>query len=99
MIIYTTNILTAPLILAVWCIDLYLLLAAICFVLSRIDRTQTNSLRLTLQKFTDPMPEAVRRRLEARRSKPTPSWLPWLIVVLGCLVLRQLLIWTVFKTL
>ena len=97
MIIYTTNIPAALLILAVWCIDLYLLLAGVRFVLSRMNTTQTNGLCLTLQRFTDPIPTALHRRLMRRRTVPIPKWLPWLIVILGGLILRHLLIWTIFK--
>ena len=99
MIIYTHNILTAPLLIAVWCIDLYLFLAAIRFVLITMQGTQSNGLHLFLQRLTDPIPLAIHRRLIRRRTTPIPGWFPWLIVVFGCLVLRHLLIWIVLKTL
>jgi len=99
MIIHTTNILALPLILAVWCIDMFLLLAAIRFVLSKIAAAQTGGLCLTLQRVTDPIPTAVHRRLMRQRTTPIPGWLPWLIVILACLVFRHLLIWAVFKIL
>ena len=97
MIIYTTNmsIFALPFLLAIWALDLYLILASIRLILPHIRGDRPSRWCMTLQSFTDPCPDALRRWLEARRSKPTPSWLPWLTVILGVLVLRHLLIWTV----
>lgn len=101
MIIFTTNtsIFALPVLLAIWALDLYLLLAAIPLILSRISGDRPNHWCMSLRQFTDPIPMAIHRWLMRRRTTPIPGWMPWLIVILGCLVLRHLLIWTALKTL
>ena len=101
MIIFTTNmsIFALPFLLAIWAMDLYLLLASIRLILPRISGDRPSRWCMTLRQFTDPIPEAIGRWLSARGARSTPNWLPWVIVILGSLVLRHLLIWIVFKTL
>jgi hypothetical protein len=89
MIIYTTNILAGPVLLLVWGIDLFLLLAGIRVVLARI--SAASSICHSLQQVTDPLPNAIGRWIAARRREPAPRWLPWLIVALAALIVRQLL--------
>ncbi len=98
MIIYTTNILALPLILLVWAIDLYLLLAGIRLLLSRIRSSRTHSFCLVIRRFTDPLPCAVRQWLSTRQTKPVPNWLPWLIVGAGAVLIRHILILIMFRT-
>ena len=98
MIIHTTNIMTAPLILIIWTVDLYLFLACIRLILGRFVTTQANSVYPVLQGVVDPLPCALERWLSAWRGRSVPKWLPWLVVVIAVVLIRQLLILTVLRT-
>jgi len=98
MILYTTNIVAIPLLLTLWALDVYLFLTVVRLILGRIRNSKVVRVSLALAPLTDPLPNTLSHWLLARRSKPVPLWLPWLIVVFGCLILRHLLIWIVLKT-
>lgn len=94
MIIHTTNILTGPLLLGIWAIDIYLFLAAARLVLGRLSSTCNGRVCLALKLFTDPIPGRVLQRLQQRRASPVPLWQPWVIVLGSAVVIRHLLAWT-----
>ena len=95
MILYTTNILSLPILLLIWAIDLYLLAAGIRLILSRIPAASGAS--RGLGGFTDPVPGVVGSWLSAIRRKAVPAWLPWLLVGAVALILRQLLILLILR--
>lgn len=99
MIIHSTNIFASPLIMIVWAIDIYLFLASVRFVTSQYQNTCNSRLCQGLKLLIDPIPNAVDRRLARFRRKSSPSWLPWLIVILFAVFLRHLLIWIVITVL
>lgn len=96
MIIYTTNILAAPLILVVWCIDIYLLMASLRLFLGNFHSKQCITIRLALQKFTDPLPQTLSIWLSTRCGKSLPNWQSWFLVIAGSLVVRHLMVLLVF---
>ena len=89
MIIYTNNIFAGPLLLAVWAVDIYLLLVSIRLIITQIPSISENDVSRYLRQLTDPVTDIVRRKLTKHRA---PSWLPWLIVILSGLVIRYVLI-------
>ena len=93
--IYTTNILAAPLVLIIWCIDVYIFLASVRLILGRLRIATLAQVRVNLQQLTDPVPQAMHTWMSARWRKPLPPWLPWAIVLFICFVLRHVLIWAV----
>lgn len=97
--IYTTNILAAPLVLIIWCIDVYIFLASVRLVLGRLRAATLAKVRLGLQQFTDPLPQSLHIWMSARFRKPLRAWVSWGIVLFGCFVLRHVLIWIVIKVL
>ncbi|GEM_PF-5227556 len=101
MIIFTTNtsVFMLPLLLAIWAVDIYLLLAAIRIVLPWIRGDPPRRWCRAIERFTDPIPLALHQWLARRRTTPIPNWVPWLIVIISCLVLRHLLIAIVLQTL
>ena len=98
---FTTNmsIFALPVLLAIWAMDLYLILASIRLILPQIHGDRSNRWCTTLQQFTDPIPMAAHRWLSARRARPVPNWLPWLVVGVGVIVIRQMLTLILFKNL
>jgi len=92
MVVHTTNILLLPLMLLAWAIDVYLFLACIRLGCSLFRGATAARLRDTLRPVTDPLPEAISRRLAEHLKKPVPLWLSWLLVFLLGMVLRQLLL-------
>ena len=98
MIIYTTNIVAAPLLLTLWALDVYLFLTVVRLVLGRIRNPKVIRVSLALVPLTDPLPNALSHWLLARRSKPVPLWLPWAIVMVAVVVFRQLLALAILAT-
>jgi len=93
MIIHTTNVFTGPLILIIWAIDIYLLLASLRLITCQLQNTCSSHLCQGLKLLIDPVPEAVGRLIARWKHTPSPSWLPWFIVILTAVIVRHLLIW------
>ena len=89
MIIYTNNIFAGPLLLAVWAVDIYLLLVSIRLIAAQIPSISESGFSQCLRQLTDPVTDMVRRKLTKHRA---PPWLPWLIVILSGLIIRYVLI-------
>ena len=89
MIIYTNNIFAAPLLLAMWAIDVYLLLVSIRLIAGQIPSISESCFNRNLRQLTDPVADMIRRKLTKHRAT---MWLPWLILVASGLIIRQLLI-------
>ena len=94
---YITNIWALPFALIVWIIDTYLLLAALRLVLGRSSHGRAGELCSCLQSFTDPVPQAIGKWLKQRVGRDNPSWLPWLVILSGCLLIRYLVIATIMQ--
>ncbi|MCH8823223.1 MAG: hypothetical protein IH984_06905 [Planctomycetes bacterium] len=92
MIVITNSILNLPLILAIWAIDAYIFVMSLRFFLGQIKSIRTGNFYVNLQQFTDPFPQAVGQWLSQHREIPTPTWIGWLIVLLGLLIARYLLV-------
>jgi len=92
MVVHTTNILVLPLMLLAWAIDVYLFLACVRLGCCLFRGAVAAKLRSTLRPVTDPLPEAVSRRLSGHLRRHVPLWLSWLLVFLMGMVLRQLLL-------
>jgi len=95
MIIRTTNILAGPLVLLIWVIDVYLFLACIRLILSRLPSTQNSRFCHGIKLFTDAIPEITCNYLLKYRRKPVPAWMPWAVVIVAGVVARHLLIWII----
>ena len=83
--IITTSILALPIL----AIDLYLLLAGVRLITSRIPVTAGAS--SSLAGLTDAFPNLIGSWLTRKRRKSIPRWLPWLIVAVAAMIIRQLL--------
>jgi uncharacterized protein YggT (Ycf19 family) len=99
MIIHTTNILAAPLVMLIWAIDVYLFLVCIRLLLGRIDTASAAKVCHGLRSITDPLPMAVQRAVAQRRGRPVPSWAAWLIVILATVTCRCLIVGLLFSAL
>ena len=69
---YTTNILAAPLILLAWMLDLYVFLAGLRLLLTRLEATRNSKFCLAICQIVDPMPLRVSNWLSVKRAS-TPS--------------------------
>lgn len=88
MIIHTTNILVAPLLLVAWTLDVYVFLACLRLLLGKFPGVGPARVSQCLQVITDPLPLAAARLLHRRSGKGVPPWLPWLIVILAAVIMR-----------
>lgn len=89
---YVTNIFLVPLVLAVWVLDLYMILAATRWILTRIRTEPASRLCSSLQPFTDALPQAIRKRLEAWLGRRIRNWLVWLVVIVAAMILRNIMV-------
>jgi len=90
--IYVTNILAGPLVLIVWLIDVYLVLTSVRLVLGRFEGGRALAAARSLERLTDPLPQAIHAWLSRKRRRSTASWPAWLIVLFGGLALRYLVL-------
>lgn len=97
--IVQTNILATPLLIVAWSIDVYLFLSALRFALSHLRGRRAQEACQWLKPMTDWLPSQVGHRLARRGECSHFTWLPWLVVIVACLVLRHLIIWFVVEVL
>ena len=95
MIIRTTNILAGPLVIFIWAIDIYLFLACIRLILSRLPGTQNSRLCQGLKLFTDPIVQIAHSYLLKFSRESVPGWMPWLVVLSIGVIGRHVLIWII----
>ncbi len=90
--IVTTNILAFPLVVLIWLVDTYVCLLGARMCLQHSSADWARRVTLLLREATDPVMKGVHRRLSTWRGRTVPSWVTWLSVILGALLLRHLLI-------
>ncbi len=94
MIFYTTNNLhVGPLFMVLLAIDIYLALVAFQFLLTQILGKSVRNRYETLHRIVVGPVRAAENRLVRWRGTPIPAWLPWVVVIVGILVIRHLLVW------
>lgn len=91
MIMVMPFFLTSPIGMLVWALDTYLFLATGRLFLGQFAALSTNPYCSAIRQLTDDVPQFVDRWLYRWRRRPSPSWLPWLIVMTAGLVVRQVL--------
>jgi len=91
MVIYFSNILIAPLALLVWLIDMFVLLLGLRIILGHIPTARNSPLFRSLQNVTDPPVNAIHSFLFRLHLFSAPSWVPWLLLGIGCFLVRNLL--------
>lgn len=96
MIIHTTNLLLAPLLIAItaaiWLINAYLLMLALRLFTRKLDAAWAGRLSHGLEPIVDPAPAWIKRRLTVWRGRAPHDVTPWLCVVVGAVVIQQLLV-------
>ena len=90
MFIYFTNILIAPLALLIWLIDMFVLLLGLRIILGHISSIRNSSFFRTIQNVTDPPVNAIHSFLFRLHMFSAPSWVPWLLLGIGCFLVRNL---------
>jgi len=98
MIIHT-SIFALPLLIVVWSLDLYVFLACIRLSLSRFGGARAQAACAWLRQVTDSIPQRVELWLARRSRDYPPKWVPWVIVMAGCIALRYLIFWFVVRVL
>lgn len=88
----TIPLLLLPPLLLLWALDAYLFVMVFRLILSKCHTAWASQVCSGLKPLTDPIPDAVRRRLAAKGNKPVPDWLPWLMTFGGGVLLRYLLV-------
>ncbi len=90
--VYTTNILAVPLVVAVWAVDMYLMLLLARVVLSGLSNSRAGKLHDRLRPLTDPPMMVVQGCLERHSTRPIKRWVPWAVVVTCGITVRHMLI-------
>lgn len=90
--IYTTNILAVPLVIALWTMDVYFFLLMAYGILTRLSGERVSQLRSSLKPLTAPLLQFVERWLARRMNKAVKQWIPWVVVIFGCLIIRHVLV-------
>ena len=90
--IYTTNILTIPLVIVLWTVDVYFFLLMVYGLLTRLSGERARQLRLALKPFIEPVPSLIRRRLERCATRSVKQWVPWAVVISAGLIVRYILV-------
>ena len=92
MVFYTTPLIAGPLILLLFFLDLYVFLTVARLVLGQFHAVEPTAAFMAMRTVTDPIPDSLGRWLATKRSKPTPRWLPWLLVIMASLLIRHVLL-------
>lgn len=96
MIIYTSNLVLAPLAALVtaliWGLDLLLALAVIRLVAARVGTGWGTRLARSLEPLVDPVPRALGNRFAAWRGCPVPAWAGWVGAFLTVVVVQYVLV-------
>ena len=91
MILYASNILTLPLLIAIFVIDGYLILAGLCWLIGAVNGQDIRHNPTALQRLVERPIRAVEARLTGWCSGRVRRWGPWIIVLVTALVVRQTL--------
>ena len=82
-------IIPAPLILALWLLDFYIVVACIRLVFGQINKDWARRAAAKLAPITDPLPDAIGRSLGSGGTGSIPRWLPWLIIIFAAILVRS----------
>ena len=98
MIYNDLNIMLVPFCILIACIDTWLLLASVRWLLSRFHSPQPTRIRLALQELTDPVPELLGSFLSSRSKKNLSLWVPWIMVIVAALLIRHMILAVIVQT-
>jgi hypothetical protein len=91
MIIITHSLLAFPLLLVIWALDTFLLVAFLRLLLAQLKGPRPARYSSLLAPLVDPPCAAVQRLLATRLKHPIPVWLPWTVLVAGLVTIHQIL--------
>jgi hypothetical protein len=89
--IHPVNILVAPLALVLWAIDIYVFLAGIRLIAGRLSGPKAAEVCSWLRQATDSLPHGVEVWMAAHTARPVPRWLPWVVVIVAAILVRNLI--------
>lgn len=92
MVYSNSNIMLIPLCMLVACIDAWLLLASIRWLLSRYHSPRSTRICLALQQVTDPVPELAGSIISGRGKRHSPAWVSWVLVIAAALLVRHIIL-------
>lgn len=82
---------TLPVLLLMWGLDMWLLLAALRLILSYLPGQGAKQVIDHIKPIIDPFPQTINRWLLNHRSQPISPWTPWLLAMGSAFVVRYLL--------
>ncbi len=86
------NSATTPFVLIVAIIDVFFVVLWLGLVLPRISAVRNGRFCHCCQELVDPVVQYVDKRLYRHRQRSSPRWVPWTIVLVGCLIARQMIV-------
>jgi hypothetical protein len=89
--IHLTDIFAVPLLLGVWAIDGYLFMLSLRLVADQVAGARSSEWHRGLCRLVDGPPRVVEDWLARQRGRRSPGWMPWVIIIVGIVLLRQLL--------
>ena len=84
------TLLMIPVLLLVWAIDAYVFLASLRWVVRAIPAVRDCQWAKGVAELADRLPNALGSRLQGM-----PAWLPWVVTMLGLLLIRYVLVHSV----
>ncbi len=92
MIVFGNNFfLVAPLAVALWALDAYLLAVALRVSTGQLAAVIAATWFMSLQHLTDGVPHRIDRWFRDHRQTGLASWVPWVIVIVAGVLVRPLL--------
>lgn len=92
MVYSNSNIMLIPLCVLVSCIDAWLLLASVRWLLSRYHSYRSTRIRLALQQVTDPVQELAGSIISRLGKRHLPPWVSWVLVIAAALIVRHIIL-------
>jgi len=92
MISVPLNLLSVPILMAIWSLDSLLFLVFLRLALRKVPRVQATAAFQALTQLVDPLPRIVEHKMRQPEVSIKGPWLPWCLVVLVLVISRYMLL-------
>jgi len=88
------NLISLPFVLVIWFLDSLLFLVIARLVAGKFTSVRPTKAYQAILQLTDPLVTHVDQWLDRCIERSMPPWTPWLTTILGLVIGRYLLVWT-----